>query len=218
MATQRQIAANKVNSQKSTGPNTIAGKAKSCLNHFSHGFASATASFIPGEDPEEFKALLADLTEEYQPATPTEQLFVERMTQNQWLSLRAFRLQSDSFSRKGGYSLGCSPSITISKDLGLLIRYQTAADRAFHRAHTDLVKAQKERKKSEIDFEPQNAAKIADIGQPITDDAPKTATVPCVKTDFPPAFVSSAAPDAGAGLEIVPEVPNFQNASLKNAA
>ena len=206
MATQRQKAANKVNSQKSTGPNTIAGKAKSCLNHFSHGFASATASFIPGEDPEEFKALLADLTEEYQPATPTEQLFVERMTQNQWLSLRAFRLQSNSFSM-GKWGV----NFTISKDLGLLIRYQTAADRAFHRAHTDLVKAQKERKKSEIDFEPQNAVKI-------TDDVPKTATVTCVKKDFPTAPVSSAAPEAGAGLEIVPEVPNFQNASLKNAA
>jgi hypothetical protein len=159
------------------------------------------------------KALLADLTEEYQPATPTEQLFVERMTQNQWLSLRAFRLQSNSFSM-GKWGV----NFTISKDLGLLIRYQTAADRAFHRAHTDLVKAQKERKKSAIDFEPQNAAKAADNGQRITDDVPKTATATCVKTDFPPEKVSSAAPDAGAGLEIAPEVPNFQNASLKNAA
>jgi hypothetical protein len=213
MATERQIAANKANSQKSTGPKSTEGKAKSCLNHFSHGFASATARFIPGEDPEEFKALLADLTEEYQPATPTEQIFVERMTQNQWLSLRAFRLQSNSFSM-GKWGV----NFTISKDLGLLIRYQTGADRAFHRAHADLVKAQKERKKSEIDFEPQNAVKTADNGQRITDDVPKTATTTCVKTDFPAAPVSSAAPDARAGLEIVPEVPNFQNVSIKNAA
>jgi hypothetical protein len=213
MATERQIAANKANSQKSTGPKSTEGKAKSCLNHLSHGFASATARFIPGEDPEEFKALLADLTEEYQPATPTEQIFVEDMTQNRWLSLRAFRLQSNSFSM-GKWGV----NFTISKDLGLLIRYQTGADRAFHRAHTDLVKAQKERKKSEIDFEPQNAVKIADNGQRITDDVPKTPAVTCVKTDFPAQPASSAAPDAGRDTEIVPEVPNFPNASLKNAA
>jgi hypothetical protein len=213
MATERQIAANKANSQKSTGPTSAEGKAKSCMNHLSHGFASATASFIPGEDPEEFKALLADLTEEYQPATPTEQILVERMTQNQWLSLRAFRLQSNSFST-GKWGV----NFTISKDLGLLIRYQTSADRTFHRTHADLVKAQKERKKSEIDFESQNAVKTADNGQRTTDDVPKTATVTCVKTGFPAQPASSAAPDACAGLEIVPEVPNFPNASLKNAA
>ena len=180
MATERQIAANKTNSQKSTGPKSAEGKAKSCLNHLSHGFASATASFIPGEDPEEFKALLADLTEEYQPATPTEQILVEHMTQNQWLSLRAFRLQSNSFSM-GKWGV----NFTISKDLGLLIRYQTGADRAFHRAHTDLVKAQKERKKSEIGFEPQNAVKIADNGPRITDDVPKTAPYDLRQDGFP---------------------------------
>jgi len=213
MATERQTAANKANSQKSTGPKTTEGKAKSCLNHFSHGFASATARFIPGENPEEFKALLADLTQEFQPATPTEQILIEHMTQNQWLSLRAFRLQTNSFSM-GKWGI----DFTISKDLGLLIRYQTAADRAFHRAHTDLVKAQKERKKSEIGFEPQNAVKTADNGQRTTDDVPETATVTRVKTDFPPPPVFSADPDARAGLEVVPEAPNFKNAVLKNAA
>jgi len=74
MSTERQIAANKANAQKSTGPKTDEGKARSCLNHLSHGFTSNTAQLIPDEDPEEFKALLADLMNEYQPATPTEQI------------------------------------------------------------------------------------------------------------------------------------------------
>jgi hypothetical protein len=106
----------------------------------------------------------------------------------------------------------------MPKDLGLLIRYHQSSDRGFYKAHTELVKVQKERQKSEIDFESQNAVKTADNGQRITDDVPKTATATCVKTGFPPAPASSAAPGAGAGLEIVPEVPNFQNVSIKNAA
>jgi hypothetical protein len=45
----------------------------------------------------------------------------------------------------------------MPKDLGLLIRYQTAADRAFHKAHSELLKIQKERKKLEIGFVSQDA-------------------------------------------------------------
>jgi hypothetical protein len=60
MPTERQIQANRANAQKSTGPKTEQGKAKSCLNRLSHGFASNSA-IVPGENPEEYKALLSDL-------------------------------------------------------------------------------------------------------------------------------------------------------------
>jgi hypothetical protein len=153
MATERQIAANKLNSQKSTGPKSEQGKAKSSLNRFSHGFESNT-TLAPDEDPKELSLLLADLTCEHQPMTPTEQLLVEKMVHTHWLSLRAFRLQGEAFLDQTlmGDTFG------IPKTLGLLIRYHAAAERAFHRAHTELVKTQKERKKSEIGFEPQNAS------------------------------------------------------------
>jgi hypothetical protein len=152
MATPNQIAANKASAQKSTGPKTPEGKAKSAANRLSHGFTSS-ATIMPGEDPEEFKALVDDLIAHCQPANPIEQILVEKMAIGQWLSLRAFRLQGYVFL---GESLKGEKS-AMPKDLGLLIRYQTASDRAFQRAHTELVKAQKERKKSEIGFEPQNA-------------------------------------------------------------
>src|ERR1035441_8397567 len=96
MATDRQTAANRENSQKSTGPKTPEGKAASSLNRLSHGFASH-AAIIPGENREEFQALVADLMAEHQPATDTEQILVERMALNQWLTLRAFSLQGKAF-------------------------------------------------------------------------------------------------------------------------
>jgi hypothetical protein len=188
MATANQIAANRENSKKSSGPKTAEGKAKSCLNHLSHGFTSNTARLIPGENEEEFKALLADLMDEYQPATPTEQILVEKMCQNQWLSGRAFRLQSDAFSCKGGYF----PKTTITKDLGVLIRYQTSAERAFHQAHKELVTAQKQREKSEIDFESQGAAQAAAPSSAQCQTGPKTAPITRVETDFPAQSADSA--------------------------
>jgi len=151
MATERQIEANKLNSQKSTGPKSPEGKAKSSLNRLSHGLASS-ATIVPGEDPGEFKALLNDLTGEHQPASATEQILVEQMAINQWLSMRAFRLQGEAFLDRQlmGDSFG------VPKDLGVLIRYQTSAERAFHKAHNELVKTKKQRPNSEIGFESQN--------------------------------------------------------------
>ncbi len=151
MATPAQIAANQANSHKSTGPKTPEGKAKSSLNRLSWGFAS-NITVIPGENPNEFRGLLEDFIREHQPATVTEQVLVEKMAQNHWLSLRAYRLQGEAFLAQ---KLRCEDSC-VPKNLGLLIRYQTSAERAFHKAHNELVKTKKQRKNSEIGFEPQN--------------------------------------------------------------
>ena len=151
MSTPSQIAANKLNAQKSTGPKTPEGKAKSSANRLSWGFASNTI-IIPGEDPDEFRGLVEDFIAEHQPVCVTEQVLVEKMAQQQWLSLRALRLQGEAFIYQACADIG----FAVPKDLGLLIRYQTSADRAFHRAHNELVKAKKQRSNSEIGFESQN--------------------------------------------------------------
>ena len=161
MATIRQMEANKLNAQKSTGPKTEAGKAASSQNRLVHGFASRNF-LLPDEDPAEFAALHEDFVAEYQPATVTEQVLVEKMATNHWLTLRAFCLQGEAF-REEAQRTG---KVGIPKTLGLLIRYYTTAERAFHRAHTELVKTQKERKKSEIGFEPQKACEAPGATRP----------------------------------------------------
>ena len=50
MATERQIAANRANAQKSTGPKTAAGKLKSSRNAYRHGL-SCPFRFDPSFDP-----------------------------------------------------------------------------------------------------------------------------------------------------------------------
>jgi hypothetical protein len=72
MATEKQIAANRANAQKSTGPKTAAGKLKSSLNAYRHGLscslrldpvtlaqADAIARALTGEDGNEEKLRLA---------------------------------------------------------------------------------------------------------------------------------------------------------------
>ena len=96
MATAKQIEANRANAQKSSGPTSSEGKAKSSRNRLTWGFCSNTI-LMPGEDPDDLRGLLADLTAQHQPVNVTEQILVEKMVQNHWLSLRAFRLQSECF-------------------------------------------------------------------------------------------------------------------------
>jgi hypothetical protein len=169
MATPAQIAANRANSQKSTGPTSTEGKAASSLNRLSHGFTSVTR-VIPGEDPEALKSLHLALLDELQPATMVETILIEKMSLNQWLSLRAFRLQTQAFARQA------SPMVDgdTPKELGLLIRYQTAADRAFHKAHAELLKLQKERKKSEIGFVRETVVQTYQAAPQPAEQAPET--------------------------------------------
>jgi hypothetical protein len=170
MATARQMEANRLNAKNSTGPKTPEGKAKSSMNRLTHGFASS--SFItPEENGHEFIALLDDLTAEHRPMTPTEQILVEKMAQNHWLTQRALNLQGEAFL---ALSLD-GQSSAVPANLGLLIRYHTAAERAFHRAHNELVKVQKERRNSEIGFEPQESPEPADIPPAPPKTGPKTA-------------------------------------------
>src|SRR5271165_5029474 len=115
MATPNQIAANKANAQQSTGPKTPEGKAKSSANRLSWGFASNTI-IIPGEDPDEFRGLVEDFIAEHQPVCVTEQVLVEKMAQQQWLSLRALRLQGEAFI----YQACADTGFAVPKDLGLL--------------------------------------------------------------------------------------------------
>jgi hypothetical protein len=204
MATERQIEANKLNSQKSTGPKSPEGKAKSCLNRLSHGFAS-NATVIPGEDPEEFKALLHDLSSEHQPATATEEILVEQMASNQWLSLRAFRLQGEAFLDQtlGGTKFG------VPKDLGLLIRYQTSAERAFHKAHNELVKTKKQRSNSEIGFEPQTFGQEVQPEPEAPAEPPNPVTVVPISPTFSNGMPRPTFTAAELDFELCPDAIEF---------
>ena len=64
MSTEAQIAANRANSQLSTGPITDTGKAASSQNNFRHGFTGAFA-ILPWEKQEEFNNLLEELRAEH---------------------------------------------------------------------------------------------------------------------------------------------------------
>jgi len=83
MASEKQVEANRANAQKSTGPKTAEGRARSRANAWKHGLTADTL-VITGEEPEEFDELRAALMNSYDPQSPWECELVERLVGIFW--------------------------------------------------------------------------------------------------------------------------------------
>ena len=93
MATAKQIAANRRNAQKSTGPRTEEGKAKVSQNRTTHGLCGKFFVLAEVEKQEDYETLLARFIEEEQPTTQRQHELVVKMARHTWLANRALQLQ-----------------------------------------------------------------------------------------------------------------------------
>lgn len=94
---EKKLAANKLNAQKSTGPRTQKGKARSRWNALKHGLLSKQV-VVPLEEGKEKKAaferLLAELREDLAPQGALEEMMVERIAVCYWRLGRGIRSET----------------------------------------------------------------------------------------------------------------------------
>jgi hypothetical protein len=83
MATEKQIAANRANALRSTGPRTPDGKAIGRRNALVHGL-TAEQLMLEGEDPELFDTLREALFEEFAPGSPYEEQLTHQVVNVLW--------------------------------------------------------------------------------------------------------------------------------------
>ena len=143
MATEAQIEANRRNAQKSTGPTSVAGKARVSRNATRHGLCD-TLPVMSDEDRPHMEKILNNLNEEHQPDGMTEIILVYKMALNFLSCWRAHILLAER--------LDLNDQQDESKQVALMHRYANTADRAFNRNLHDLRKLQKERQKEQIGF------------------------------------------------------------------
>jgi hypothetical protein len=90
MSTRKQRAANRPNGQKSEGPITPEGKAKSSFNALKHGI-HAQSQIMFSESAEDLAELATEYHELHSPANPEERFLVDTLVNNEW-RLRRLRL------------------------------------------------------------------------------------------------------------------------------
>jgi len=107
MATKEQIAANRRNAKKCTGPTSPAGKAASSMNNLRHGLSARTI-ILPGEKEEEFDEILAGLRQEYEPQSSSEHYLVKEAAIAQWKLGRAAAYEASCCEENPDLSACCA--------------------------------------------------------------------------------------------------------------
>ncbi len=162
MATAEQIAANRRNAQKSTGPKSVETKAKVAQNGVKHGLCSKFRVLEELEKQENYDALLNQLMEDEQPVGQAEIELVVKMAEHTWLANRALRFQNQCFALQPKTpeqaKNGDIPVEVEVQPLELYMRYHAAEDRAYQRASAELQKRKKARQLAEIGFASQKRA------------------------------------------------------------
>jgi hypothetical protein len=115
----KQLAANRANAAKSSGPKTPEGKARSAQNSVKHGFTASTFAVVRLEDLQEIARLKFDLVSVYRPVNSQELFALERMALSQQAILRAARLESGFFTASLNETLDANdrPFTPMSKEL-----------------------------------------------------------------------------------------------------
>jgi hypothetical protein len=156
MASAKQLAANRANSQKSTGPRTDAGKNIARLNAVQHGLSGHAVLRTPEQDAA-LQAYSARLMPDLSPCTAVEHDFAERIIYDSWRVHRASAIESNLFSLADTAfdtgnpdqddALNDAHTFQVNdKSLNLLSLYQQRLQRGIHRDLEMLRKMQKERK------------------------------------------------------------------------
>ena len=99
MATEKQIDANRLNAQKSTGPSTPEGRAAVRLNGVKHGLTAKTL-VLKGESESDFTSLLDSYEAEHQPTTPTEEALVLQLAMATWRLRRLYHAEAGYYAYK----------------------------------------------------------------------------------------------------------------------
>jgi hypothetical protein len=155
MATEKQIAANRLNAQKSTGPRTPEGRAAVRLNGVTHGLTAETL-VLKGESESDFKAVFDSLEAEYEPETPTEETLVAQLAMATWRLRRVYNMEAGYYNVRlkeiAEYNKNLDDSCRLGKvadtdsnPIAMIGRQEARLERTYYRALHELQRLRKER-------------------------------------------------------------------------
>jgi hypothetical protein len=173
MSSLKQIEANRLNSQKSTGPRSPEGKTAVRFNALKTGI-DAQSQVIPGEDPAALALLAAEYHDRYQPATPEVRALVDTLVTAEWLQRRFRTLEAQPFqfniTRLSSDEKRLQAAQAYYRDSDTFDRLQrriNAVERTFHRTLAALQKIESRAPQPDQPSQPEplsNQPPAAEIG------------------------------------------------------
>ena len=175
MATEKQRLANRLNAQKSTGPRTPEGLARSSSNSYKHGL-TARHSVLSYEDRVAFEEFRADMIDEHQPVGTQELLLVTQICEAWTRIMRIRGMEIDLYERDLADCESATPNMTLlacteesRREHERLRRYESQANSLYFRSINTLSKLQNQRRKHEKEEEEadrRHAAYMKDLNTP----------------------------------------------------
>jgi hypothetical protein len=227
MISERQLAANRRNAQKSNGPKTPEGRAAVRLNALKHGFTAAEIILPTVESEADFEAFRQAFLDKCQPVGPIEEVLVEDMVISRWRLSRIRKMEPGFFAKKlhnlkaireehyshlSGYAhlTHVLADDALYQDVyGKMSRYEGRFQRTFFKALKELERLQALRAElsdfengtvSQNPISPDPEPKIAPPTTPPSPQAPPTSPSPSSPT-------SQSQPQASArGLHVVTQI------------
>src|SRR6266700_1360196 len=130
MPTEAQINANRLNAQKSTGPTSPEGKARSAMNALKSGI-DAWSHIIPGEDPAELETLTEQFLSHYRPADPIQISLVDTLISTEWIQRRLRRIEAQLWNYRVDI---LDQTLTRAEFVDPTIQHNSPLGHAFHAA------------------------------------------------------------------------------------
>jgi hypothetical protein len=97
MISEKQLAANRRNAERSTGARTAAGKARSSLNNLRHGL-TGQINVLPTEDREAHDRFCTELIDSLKPETPMEKQLAHSVAEDNWRLNRVRAIENNMFA------------------------------------------------------------------------------------------------------------------------
>ena len=145
MISEKRSQAARANGARSRGPKSPEGKAISSRNALRHGLLSTTL-LLPGEDPENFEALFAQLTTHYAPVNDVEMSMIEEMASSYWRLRRVWAMEQEIVhagmdahpGNEFQQSVASWGAAVDTGRLAVLYRYEARLHNMYHRARRAL--------------------------------------------------------------------------------
>ena len=212
MSTLKQIEANRLNAQLSTGPRTPEGKAVSRMNAFQSGL-DADSQFVVGEDSFQLTALRDEYFDRFQPGSPEERFWLDTMIRSEWLLRRLFRAEAhlwEYHSLRSDRSEGCPLGAALAKGTDQFTRLQrrlTLLERSYKEAFQELRNLQASRQVVPAAAEPQAPPEASPQPQQNEGETPKLGSFLTAVPQPSPVPPIQDAPPAPGGPSTGPNSP-----------